>query len=85
MEYPTNPSIAYNTASIDVKQKFISSIFPNKLVFSENTYRTTTEDNSLLSLVFEIKGLKDLDKKKAAKNSGLSNMAPPLGLEPRTL
>ena len=80
----TNPSIAYEASPIEIKQKFIGSIFPNKLTFSENKYRTNVDDNSILDLIFKIKELESIDNKKAAKNSGLYYKAPLPGLEPGT-
>ena len=79
-----NPSVAYEASPIEIKQKFIGSIFPNKLIFNENNYRTNIDDNSMLGLIFDIKGLDDLGKKKATINSGLYWKAPLPGLEPGT-
>lgn len=80
----SNLRTAYEEAPIEVKQKILSSIFPNKLVYSQKKYRTTVEPDSMLHILFNINELRDGEKEKAAENSGLSYKAPPLGLEPRT-
>ncbi|MBN3582825.1 recombinase family protein [Algoriphagus aestuarii] len=80
-----NLSYFYKIAEIPIKQKIIGSIFPEKLIFDGENYRTERL-NSFISLISsESKGLKRFKTKQATKISGLSNMAPPLGLEPRTL
>ena len=53
--------------------------------FLENSYRTA-EMNEVLNKIGMISSeLQRLEKEKASKNAGLSNLALPLGLEPRTL
>lgn len=81
----TNTVKTYDAATIEIKQKFLGSIFPQKLIYTGKKYRTTIEDNSFLNLLFIINGLGDSGKKKAGKNTGLSILAPQTGLEPVTL
>ncbi len=75
----------YVNAGLDVKQKIVGSIFPEKIIFFENKYRTT-KTNELLSLITtNINTLGGIKIEKAIPKNGLSTYAPPLGLEPRTL
>ncbi|MGH2666200.1 recombinase family protein [Flavobacterium sp.] len=75
----------YQSANLEIKQKIVGSIFTGNLIFFENTYRTT-QVNELLSLV--TLNINELGKTKNGQttiSSCLPIMAPPLGLEPRTL
>lgn len=63
---------------IEVKRKIIGSIFPEKLQFSKNHYRTTRV-NVLLSYIYQINN--ELGAKKNRKESELSPLS---GLVPRT-
>ena len=75
----------YVNAGLDVKQKIVGSIFPEKIIFFENKYRTT-KTNGLLSLITtNINTLGGIKIEKAIPKNGLSTYAPSLGLEPRTL
>ena len=48
----------YSTATLENKQKIICSIFPEKLIFSENSYRTA-KPNEIISLLYYVnKGFK---------------------------
>jgi len=54
-------------------------------VYTNSTYRTS-KLNEVLNLITNAgKDAMDLRNKKAPKNQGLSNVAPPSGLEPETL
>ena len=75
----------YQSATLEVKQKIIGSIFPEKIIFFENKYRTTKTNELLSLLTLNINELGGVKKQKATLSNGLSNYAPPLGLEPRTL
>ena len=78
-------STYYDTATAKVKKMIIGSIFPEKLIFDGKNYRTV-KDNNFMALIFNNNNvLASVEKKKATHLSGLSNMAPSLGLEPRTL
>jgi site-specific DNA recombinase len=75
----------YNDCNIDVKNRFIGSIFPEKLVYSEKKYRTKNA-NSVFSLFTTVKAdYPDLEIKKASISAGLPAKAPEAGLEPATL
>ena len=75
----------YRNSNLETKQKIIGSIFPEKIIFFENKYRTTQSNELLRLIALNINDLEDKGNKKAAISSGLSKKAPPLGLEPRTL
>ncbi|WP_115813263.1 recombinase family protein [Flavobacterium aquicola] len=75
----------YLSADLEVKQKIIGSIFPEKIIFFENSYRTTQVNELLTLLTLNINELGLVKKEKAIPKNGLSTYAPPLGLEPRTL
>ena len=81
----SNLSKFYNKIDFHLKKRLISSIFKSGLIFDGKKYRTT-EENELLSLIFlKTNELERHKIKKAGKKTRLSNYAPPLGLEPRTL
>ncbi len=75
----------YNNADVGVKGRIVGSIFPEKLIFSENKYRTTKVNELLLLITNNINGLGEIKKRKADISVGLSSMAPSTGLEPVTL
>ena len=80
-----NINYYYNNADVPTKQKIVGSIFPEKLIFDGKSYRTK-KVNSFISLISSKSANWEGNKtKQATKNGSLSNMAPPLGLEPRTL
>ncbi|MDR4953653.1 recombinase family protein [Chryseobacterium sp. ES2] len=68
----------YTDGDIEVKRRIIGSIFPEKLQFSENHYRTT-RSNVLISYIYQINN--ELGTKKNRKESELSPLS---GLVPRT-
>ena len=75
----------YDASDVPMKQKIVGSIFPEKLIFDGESYRTS-KLNSFVSLISSGSVSCDGSKiEQATKTSGLSKMAPPLGLEPRTL
>ena len=68
----------FSSGDITLKRQIISSIFPEKLEFFENHYRTTRA-NVLLSYIYQINN--ELGAKKNRKESELSPLS---GLVPRT-
>ncbi len=72
----------YNEASVDVKQKILSSIFREKLTFDGKTYRTLKKNMVLELLTSNINNLGVIKRKKAVKIDSLSPLAPPRGFEP---
>ena len=69
---------AFSSGDITLKRQIISSIFPEKLEFFENHYRTIRA-NVLLSYIYQINN--ELGAKKNRKESELSPLS---GLVPRT-
>jgi len=59
----------YSAKNTEVKQKIIGSIFPEKLFFQDNEYRTTKLNKAVELLCKTDKGL---GKKKGGKNSDFS-------------
>ncbi|KAA9325040.1 recombinase family protein [Adhaeribacter soli] len=74
----------YRYSSPEVKQKIVGSIFPQKLIFKESSYRTTQPNEFFKVIMLRTNELEGLKKAKATPESGLYYRAPPLGLEPRT-
>lgn len=69
---------------LEGKQIFLSSIFPEKLLFEKEQYRTP-DGNSVISVFFQMASELQTDKtKKAAISDDLSCRAHPSGLEPET-
>ncbi|WP_222982967.1 recombinase family protein [Flagellimonas meishanensis] len=81
----TNLGKHYQGMTIEVKQQLIDSIYPEKLIFTGEKYRTYKLNTFIALVANNHSGLKNDLNKKAAKNGGLSNWAPPAGLEPATL
>ena len=75
----------YKNGCFEQKIRFIGLLFPKKLVISKNGCRTK-EKNIVIELLTRLnKASQKSGMKKAIISDGLSNFAPPLGLEPRTL
>lgn len=72
----------YVNAELNTKKKIIGSIFPEKIYFENDRYRTT-KLNQVIELLFNT-GAGSI-KKDRPNVSGLSTLAPPSGLEPETL
>ena len=74
----------YETKNTEIKQKIIGSVFPEKLVFENNEYRTTKLNDVVVLICPTDKGL---SKKKGGKKTELSvsslRVVPP-GIEPGT-
>jgi site-specific DNA recombinase len=72
----------YKEANTETKKKLVGLIFPEKLTFENNNYRTE-KINEVLGLLCTVG--KGFNKKQPRKNSRLSTIAPQSGLEPETL
>ena len=80
-----NIKSAYQNSSVEVRSKLLGSMFPEKFIFDGQKLRTA-RPNKFVELMSSFSaGLKTMANKKADISAGLSKMAPPLGLEPRTL
>ncbi len=75
----------YAQASPYIKKQIVGSIFPEKLVFLKNSYRTEFLDPLIALILSKHRGFKLLEIKNSLQNCKESKKAPPLGLEPRTL
>ncbi|RZJ76306.1 MAG: recombinase family protein [Flavobacterium sp.] len=75
----------FNQLKDSKKGGLLRTIFPENLVVEKEGLRTNSTNTVLELLSREYRGLEKAKMKKATKNSGFSNVAPPLGLEPRTL
>lgn len=75
----------YKTSPANIKKKIIGSIFPEKLVFSKNKYRTEYLNEFIAIILSKHKPFRLLKIKTPYQNGKVSTKAPPLGLEPRTL
>ena len=75
----------YQNSTFTVKKFIVGSIFPEKLYYSENNYRTT-KMNEVLALIGRTDMVSEkIGNKKATDYRGLSTEAPPSGLEPDPL
>ena len=77
-----NISGFYKEADLLIKKKLVGSIFPEKLIFVNDNYRTT-KTNAFLE--FFTLNINNLGIKKGGKFAALSTSAPESGLEPETL
>lgn len=81
----SNLAEKYSKGSIEFKVKLLGSIFKERLEFFEDTYRTGKLNEVLELLVLNYNELHSIKSKKATKNGGFLQQAPPAGLEPATL
>lgn len=79
-----NIDIYYDTASTEVKQKIISSIFPEKLIFNKNAYRTNSLNDAIALLCAKDKQSKGGKKEKHTIFDVLSCGVAPLRIELRS-
>ena len=75
----------YKSSPANIKKKITGSIFPEKLIFLKNKYRTAKLDSFIALILSKHKPFKRLEIKNPTISGGMSKKAPPLGLEPRTL
>ena len=74
----------YNNCDYDQKVSILGLLFPKKILLSKSECRTTKQ-NIVIELLVRVGGaFKNKGTKKAVISDGLSNIAPLLGLEPRT-
>lgn len=85
VELLSNMGEFFNRLPDGRKASFLRTIYPENLVMEKEDFRTTSK-NTILELLTRIdKGSQNGKKKKAIPKNGFSTVAPPLGLEPRTL
>ncbi len=74
----------YKLCNTEGKREIISSIFPGKLVFEDNIYRTN-RINSVIECIYTVnQSLKKSKNPKKSNFSALSYEVAPLGIEPRS-
>jgi site-specific DNA recombinase len=78
----SNLSGFYMNASIEIKQKLLGSIFPAKLHFREDSYRTTPLNPALALILQKNKVLKNEKTGQILFEESLSGELPMAGLEP---
>ena len=78
----SNLSGFYNNASVEIKQKLLGSIFPAKLHFRENSYRTTLLNPALALILQKNKVLENEKTGQTIFEESLSGELPMTGLEP---
>jgi site-specific DNA recombinase len=74
----------YQRAALTAKRQIIGSIFPEKLIFEENTYRTTRRNEVVDLICRTAKGLKENKKREAPLSEGLPSLVAKGGIEPPT-
>jgi site-specific DNA recombinase len=75
--------VYYSTATLSTKQRIISSMFPEKLVYENKSYRTPAI-NEAVRLISNPDGVfSELKEEQVSKNGDLSNWVVRLGFEPR--
>lgn len=79
-----NLSNYYSTSTLPVKQKIIGSIFPEKLIFDKENYRTAKPNAVLELLSLKVNELPAKTKRLTHNHANQSYQAPPPGLEPGT-
>jgi site-specific DNA recombinase len=77
--------IAYERTDLEGKQKLLSSIFPNKLVFNGKSYRTPVQNEIHKILFSNNKAFEGGKMKKVGDNTDQCAMGWKRGLEPPTL
>ncbi|WP_456441126.1 hypothetical protein [Psychroserpens sp.] len=75
----------YKSSPSNIKKKITGSIFPQKLIFLKNKYRTTSLDSFIALILSKHKPFKRLEIENPTISGGKSMKAPPLRLELRTL
>ena len=75
----------YENSPVEVKHKILGSIFPEKLVYDGENYRTTQLNEVLALLCTNINGFGENKKGRNVKNDKPSSWVTPAGFEPATL
>jgi site-specific DNA recombinase len=80
-----NMGTFFNRLENNRKGSFLRLIYPENLTIEKECFRTNSMNVVLEVLNSYSNGSQILEMKKATPKNGFSNVAPPLGLEPRTL
>ena len=79
-----NLPLYYGVANLEIKQAILGSIFPEKLVFENNGFRTKSVRKILEQICAPVKGSKQNKNGLALNFQRQSTMVIPMGLEPMT-
>jgi site-specific DNA recombinase len=74
----------YDKASTEDRKQILAILFPEKLVFENNQYRTHPDNVFISAMVNKIKGFEKGEIEKGDISIALSRLAPQTGLEPVT-
>ncbi len=72
----------YQTATLATKQRIIGSMYPEMLIFENNTYRTGRINEAIRLICKPEKVFKEYKKGMALKNESHSNCVVATGIEP---
>lgn len=75
----------YKQAPLEVKQKLIGLVFPEKLTYENTSFRTTKTNEVFSFMTSNIAAFEGYKNKKVRISADQSSSAPPAGLEPATL
>ena len=75
--------VYYQTASLSTKQRIISSMYPEKLVYENRTYRTPAINEAVRIISKPEAAFSGLEKGQVSKKGDLSNWVVRPGFEPR--
>lgn len=78
----SNLKICYESADVELKQKLIGSIFPEKLIFANGEYRTTKDSEILRLLCISGADFGGMENKKSRINAGQFAKVARRGIEP---
>ncbi|MFM7023297.1 MAG: hypothetical protein ACKOXB_09985 [Flavobacteriales bacterium] len=85
LSYLTSLAERFTNASFNFKRRLIGSIFPQKVIFENETYRTIGTSTLIESIFLKINHLQAEKTRGGTKKSVPPTLAPPPGLEPGTL
>ena len=75
----------FNLLKDKAKGSFLRVIYPENIVLEKDGFRTNSENYIVELMTRFFNSSQSMEIKKATLSNGFSNVAPPLGLEPRTL
>jgi hypothetical protein len=70
----------YEASPLEIKHKLLGSIFPEKLIYADKSFRTTHLNTVLASLLQCANELQKPKSEKVGRIADKSSMAPPAGL-----
>ena len=82
IEFLTHLPKYYDSADLIAKQQIIGSIFSEKLIFENNSFRTTKLNTAVELISRTGKHFREAKNEESPENSELSNLVPRTGIEP---